>query len=543
MEWIQDPLAVIAEFVEINISLSTERDLHKLLTMIVAAARKLTGAEVGRLFVLDRTKRVLCLEVTQNARARLAGADLDDVPLRTADGPNTRHVCAYCAFSGRSVNIADVYAYAGFDFTDLYQSDRTHGYRTRSLITVPLRSCEETTNGVLQLANRRQQGDGAVVGFDVALEELIRAFASQAAVAIDTVKLLDDKRRLIEVLETTNRTLLHENEPLRSNAPSGLERAGIIGDSPGMKRLFNLLAKITDSDVTVLIRGETGTGKELIARTIYLNSKRRGRPFVAQNCAAVPEGLLESELFGYRRGAFTGAVGDKKGLFEQADRGTLFLDEIGDLPLELQGKLLRVLQEGEIRPLGGVENRRVDVRVIAATHRDLESRIAAGAFREDLYYRLMVFPVEVPPLRERRADLPALVDHFIRAFAGRYGKAIKGIAPEALSLLLEHDYPGNVRELQNQVERAVLLAEPDGAVLAEHLPTLSRPRGNTVEDEIAAALGGGLKEVVRRYEARVIESHLRANNWNQTRTAQLLGMPRRTLLEKMTRYQIERPPQ
>jgi len=541
MEWIPDPLAAIAEFVQVNISLATERDLNKLLTMIVSCARRLTGAEVGRIFVLDRTMRVLCLEVTQNARVNLTRSDLDDVPLRTADGPNTRHVCAYCAFSGRLVNIADVYATAGFDFTDLYRSDQLHRYRTRSLITVPLRGCEETTNGVLQLANRRARGDGAVIGFDEALEGLIRAFAAQAAVAIDNVKLLDEKRRLIEVLDNSNRTLRQENERLRANATRGPERAGIIGDSPGMKRLFGLLDKIADSDVTVLIRGETGTGKELIARTIYQNSKRRGRPFVAQNCAAVPAGLLESELFGYRRGAFTGAVGDKRGLFEQADGGTLFLDEIGDLPLELQAKLLRVLQEGEIRPLGSVENRRVDVRIIAATHRDLEARIDAGDFRQDLYYRLMVFPVEIPPLRERRADLPALVDHFILAFASRYNKGIKGIAPDALRLLLEHDYPGNVRELQNQIERAVLLAEPAGPVLTEHLPMLSRSRASSLEDELTAALGGGLKEVVCRYEARVIESHLRANNWNQTRTAELLGLPRRTLLEKISRYRIERP--
>jgi len=540
MEWIRDPLAAIAELVNINISLSTERDLNKLLAMIVSAARKLTGAEVGRIYVLDRTKRTLCLTATQHGRLTLTPGALDQVPLSGEGGPNTRHVCAYCAFAGRLVNVADVYAHAGFDFTDIHRSDRALGYRTRSLITVPLRGCEETTNGVLQLANCRG-ADGAISGFDQATEGLIQAFASQAAVAIDNVKLLDEKRRLIDVLDTTNRALREENETLRTQGSACAERGGIIGDSPAMKRLFALLGKIANSDVTVLIRGETGTGKELVARTIYRNSKRSARPFVTQNCAAVPEGLLESELFGYRRGAFTGAVGDKKGLFEQADGGTLFLDEIGDLSIELQAKLLRVLQEGEVRSLGSVETRQVDVRVIAATHCDLESQIAAGAFREDLYYRLMVFPVEVPPLRERREDLPALLDHFIRGFSQRYDKRIKGIAPDALRLLLEYDYPGNVRELQNQVERAVLLAEAQGVVLPEHLPRLAVVREQGADDELTAAMGGGLKEVVCRYEARVIASHLRANNWNQTRTAELLGVPRRTLVEKITRYQIARP--
>jgi transcriptional regulator with GAF, ATPase, and Fis domain len=516
------------------------------LEMIVTTARDLTGAEHGRIYVLDSTKRLLCLEVIQHQGCVSAEAALGDVPLRIDGAPNTRHVCAYSAFSGRLINIANVYGYAGFDFSDVYRCDQMHRGRTRSLITVPLRSCEETTNGVLQLANRRDPETGKVTGFDSAMEGIIRAFASQAAVAIDNVTLLEQKRRLIEVLDNANRDLRKENEALRKRVTAGLEHPSIIGESPAMRRLFDLISKIAGSDVTVLIRGETGTGKELIARTIHQNSRRRGREMVAQNCAAVPEGLLESELFGYRKGAFTGAAVDKKGLFEQADGGTLFLDEIGDLSIELQAKLLRVLQEGEIRPLGAVETRRVNVRVLAATHQDLEALVADGGFREDLYYRLMVFPIEVPPLRERAEDIPALIDAFLRRYSKRYERRISGVSPEALRLLLEHGYPGNVRELQNQVERAVLLAEPHGPLLPEHFPLLAKMPGGgaspalAVEDQLAP-LGGGLKEMVRRFEAHLIEEHLRANNWNQTRTAELLGVPRRTLVEKIGRYHIERP--
>lgn len=548
MDWIEDPLLAIEELIRLNISLSSERDLHALLEMIVTAARRLTGAETGRIYVLDRTKRVLCLEVAQHHKRKGGASGLMDVQLRSDEGPNTRNVCAYCAMSGRIVNIGDVYANAGFDFSDLQRWDREQSYRTRSLITVPMRSCEGAINGVLQLANRRDPETRAIQRFGSAVEQVVRAFASQAAVAIDNVKLLDEKRRLIDVLDAANRDLEHENQALRRRMGGGLERASIIGESPAMRRLFDLLAKIVGSDVTVLIRGETGTGKELVARTIHGNGPRREGAFIAQNCAAVPEGLLESELFGYRKGAFTGAVADKKGLFERADGGTLFLDEIGDLSLELQAKLLRVLQEGEIRPLGDVETRKIDVRVLAATHRDLETLIREGAFREDLYYRLMVFPIEVPPLRERREDIPALIDYFLGRYSQRYDRRIKGLSPDALRMFLEHDYPGNVRELQNLAERAVLLAESDGAVLPEHIPLLadsarSAPFADSRRGGEADALtvGGDLRAMVRLYEAQVIESHLRANNWNQTRTAELLGVPRRTLVEKISRYGIARP--
>lgn len=246
-------------------------------------------------------------------------------------------------------------------------------------------------------------------------------------------------------------------------------------------------------------------------------------------------------------------MSDKKGLFELADGGTLFLDEIGDMPLNLQSKLLRVLQEGEIRPLGGTEDRKVNVRIVAATHCDLEEKIRAGLFREDLYFRLSVFPIKLPPLRQRGSDLNTLIEHFVARFAGQYHKQIVGVAPKALELLMHYEYPGNVRELQNVIERAVLLCEDCGAVLPEHLSDQILQHGNSLlarscrsvsvslTGAAANATHSSLKNAVNAYEVAVIEQHLQANNWNQTRTAETLQIPRRTLIDKMSRYNIKAP--
>src|SRR5262249_975599 len=234
-------------------------------------------------------------------------------------------------------------------------------------------------------------------------------------------------------------------------------RYGLVGRSPGLGQVFSVIEKVADTPSTVLIGGESGTGKELIGRALHANSSRRDRPFIKINCAAIPKTLMESELFGYEKGAFTGAVSSKPGRFELADRGTLFLDEIGELPVEMQVKLLRVLQESEFERVGGIKTLRVDVRVIAATNRDLFTQVAQGTFREELYYRLNVVPINLPALRERQQDIPLLVDHFIAKFNERLKKAVTGIVSEALEVLLRYAFPGNIRELENILERAVLL--------------------------------------------------------------------------------------
>jgi Nif-specific regulatory protein len=303
-----------------------------------------------------------------------------------------------------------------------------------------------------------------------------------------------------------------------------------------MLALLAQLDKVVETRATVLIEGETGTGKELIASALHYRSKRRDKLFVTQNCAAVPENLLESELFGHRRGAFTGATEDKKGLFEIADGGTLFLDEVTEMPLSLQSKLLRVLQEGEVRPVGATQPKIVSVRIVAASNRDLEKEVAAGRFREDLYYRLKVFPLRVPPLRERRDDVPMLASTFLNRYASEFQKPVGGLTHQATELLMAYDWPGNVRELQNEMQRVVIELDPNGFVTKEHLS----PRIRRVEGVIERAMTtkGTLREMMDAVEKYVLLEALREHNQNKTSTAKTLGITREGLHKKLRQFGI-----
>jgi Nif-specific regulatory protein len=277
----------------------------------------------------------------------------------------------------------------------------------------------------------------------------------------------------------------------------------IIGKSPSMRRVFDLIEQVAETDATVLIQGETGTGKELVAKAIHYNSSRRNQPFIGVNCAALSETLLESELFGHEKGAFTGAIKQKLGRFDLANRGTLFLDEIGDIPLSTQAKLLRVLQERQFERVGGTETIRVDIRLISASNSDLSEAIRQGRFREDLYYRLNVVPIQLPPLRERREDIPLLAAHFVQRYAGEMGKRVEGIAPSAMDVLLRYHWPGNVRELENLIERAVVLCQ-EAQISVKHLMLLSQRR----EDRfLAEAQAQRLSEddLTRRYARLILE--------------------------------------
>jgi Nif-specific regulatory protein len=313
------------------------------------------------------------------------------------------------------------------------------------------------------------------------------------------------------------------------------EKVTIIGESDAMKELLSQLDKVVDTNVTVLIEGDTGTGKELIASALHYRSRRREELFVAQNCAALAENLLESELFGHVKGAFTGATDDKKGLFELADGSTLFLDEITEAPMSIQSKLLRALQEGEIRPVGASEPILVNVRVVAATNRNLEKEVESGRFREDLYYRLKVFPLRVPPLRERRTDIPLLVQHFLERYSAEIGKAVAGVSAEAMNLLMAYDWPGNVRELQNEVQRMVI--QVDTGAFAT--PELLSPRMRRGEDIVAksGATQGTLKEKMTAVEKYIIFEALRENDGNKTNTAKKLGITREGLHKKLRQYE------
>ena len=324
--------------------------------------------------------------------------------------------------------------------------------------------------------------------------------------------------------------IINENRELREALRERHRIEGIIGESGQMLEVLSLVRRVAPSEATVLIRGESGTGKELIANAIHFASPRASGPLVKVNCAALPETLLESELFGHEKGAFTGAIGSRQGRFELANGGTIFLDEIGDLPLHLQAKLLRVLQEREYEKVGSSHPVKVNVRIIAASHRPLEALIKAGQLREDLYYRLNVVSIFIPPLRERRSDLALLIDHFLRRFAEKNGKTIRGLTHEAREILLRYDYPGNVRELENLIERAVVLTRDD-VIGSGDLPlTVQAPESESGDRE------ANLTSAVEALERRMIRDALARSDGVQTHAAALLGISERALRYKLIKY-------
>jgi two-component system nitrogen regulation response regulator GlnG len=352
--------------------------------------------------------------------------------------------------------------------------------------------------------------------------------------------------------------LAQEVARLRETVEERFDLGGIVGGSPAMQQIFKAVGKVAGTDLTVLLRGESGTGKELIAGAIHENSRRKGRPFVPVNCAAIPRELLESELFGHEKGAFTGAVSARRGRFEQAEGGSIFLDEVGDMDLSLQTKLLRVLQERRIERLGGEGSTPVDVRIVAATNQDLEAAVARRAFREDLFYRLNVVTIHLPPLRDRREDIPALVSHFLTAFAQEQDAAPKVFSPEAMTLMLAYGWPGNVRELENVVKRAAALATTS-LILPDHLPDGIRShaaahevgtRPDTFPSEwiraelarLQGSMDGRLHDhFVACVERPLLELVLRRTGGNQVKAAKLLGINRNTLRKRIKELGIALP--
>jgi two-component system NtrC family response regulator len=360
------------------------------------------------------------------------------------------------------------------------------------------------------------------------IEDAVAAIKTGASDYLSKPLNLDELlHRLTQVRD--RQQLVRENRELREALQERHRVEGILGESGLMQEVLSLVRRVAASDATVLIQGESGTGKELIAKAIHYASRRASGPLVRVNCAALPETLLESELFGHERGAFTGAVATRRGRFEAAQGGTLFLDEIGDLPAHLQVKLLRVLQEREIERLGASRPIAVDVRVLAATHRDLDDLVRRERFRDDLYYRLNVVTITIPPLRERREDVPVLLDHFVRKFARANGRAIHGVTEEAREALLRYDYPGNVRELENLVERAVVLTRDDVIGLADLPLTLQAPVPEAGRDRTLPAAVEGL-------ERRLIGDALARAGSVQTRAAELLGISERVLRYRLRKY-------
>ncbi|HWA72625.1 MAG TPA: sigma-54 dependent transcriptional regulator [Polyangiaceae bacterium] len=331
-------------------------------------------------------------------------------------------------------------------------------------------------------------------------------------------------------------SLRRENRALRDEIRKEHRFEDILAKSARMQEIFRTITKIADYKTTILVTGESGVGKELVARAVHHRSSRRGGPFVAVNCGAIPENLLESELFGHKKGAFTDAVQDRRGLFEEASSGTLFLDEIGELPLALQVKLLRVLEDERIRRVGDTKDVQVDVRIVAATHRDLTAETKAGRFREDLFYRLNVLHIHCPPLRDRREDIPLLIDHFLARNNARLGTRIRGLDTEARRLLYEYSWPGNVRELENTIERAMVLSESDQIVATDLSERIREAR-----DPVQLQLASGelsVKKTMRIIEEILIRRALQKTKGNRTRAAEVLEISHRALLYKIKDYEI-----
>jgi two-component system response regulator PilR (NtrC family) len=422
------------------------------------------------------------------------------------------------------------------------------------------------TNGQEGLAlARRQSFDAAVVdvmlpdlsGLDV-LEELkridpelavlmITAYASlETAItamkkgAFDYVAKPFKHEEVLHILKNAlnERRLLDENRQLRTALRDQGRFTEIVGKSQRMQQVFNLISQAAPSRSTILVVGESGTGKELVAKAVHANSPRADKPFIVVNSGSLPHDLLESNLFGHVKGAFTGAVYAKKGLFELADKGTLFFDEIGNVPMETQAKLLRVMQEREFMRLGGTDTVKVDVRIVAATNVDLKHAVDDGRFREDLYYRLNVISVQLPPLRQRKEDVPPLVQHFVQKYARENDKRVREVSPAAMQLLLDYDWPGNVRELENVIERAVVLATTetlDRDLIPEHVrsaPSFHVPHMSIPPEGI------NLRDVVAGFERRLIESTLEATGGVQKEAARLLGLKPTTLNEMIKRHNL-----
>jgi len=403
---------------------------------------------------------------------------------------------------------------------DRFKGLRLLDYPCKSVLAAPIQA-QANVLGVLVL---HTTDPGQVFGENDL--RLVNVVASQSANILQKTELLQ--------------ALRDENRHLRSEVERKYVFTEIVGHSPEMEKVFALLSKVAPTDARVLIQGESGTGKELIARAVHYNSARKNKRFVAVDCGALPENLLESELFGHVKGAFTGATDNKQGLFQVADGGTLFLDEIGNTTPALQAKLLRAIQEKEVRPVGGTATIKADVRLVCASSRDLAELVRQGKFREDLYFRLKVVVVKLPALRERRTDIPVLANHFLQKFNKATGKKLKGFAKETSTILLRYEWPGNVRELENCMERCVILAEPGQELIApDLLPEELAPQDVPKATMAVAAAGDNLAAAVEALERQMVTEALSKFGGNRTRAAEQLGLSRRGLLNKIERYSLE----
>jgi len=491
--------------------MNSERDLNVLLDLVVTEASRLLDCERASIFLFTPEREELV------SKAALGSE-------RTIRVPAGVGIAGAVAATGEVVTVNDAYHDPRF-FSGI---DDDTGYRTRNLLALPLIGAGGEIIGAFEILNKRA---GSYTAEDT---EIALSLAANAALAIQNAQLIGELRRHRIALETENRNLLRE-------IGGRLPAQQLLGASAPMEALRTMMARVADTDVTVLITGESGTGKDLIARSIHFASPRARGPFVALNCAALPETLVETELFGVEKGVATG-VDRRMGKFEAANGGTLFLDEIGDLPLIAQAKILRVLQERLVERIGGRTPTPVDVRVIAATNKDVEGAIRNGQFREDLYYRLNVVRLRAPALRDIREDIPLLANWFLNEAAREMGRSCAGLSPAALAAVTAYSWPGNVRQLQNEMRRAMVythgpqIAVADLSEAVQAAPSTAATAGPAVL-EVPVSLAG---EVEALEKTRIREA-LAACRFNQVRTARKLGLSRQGLINKLKRYGIAAP--
>jgi len=484
--------------IEINSLINSNyKDTHSLLSKIMESATLLTDAEASSLLLLDKEKNILYFEVALGSK----GSEVKKYTVKMGEG-----IAGWVAQKNKSLIVNDVEN----DKRHLSNIGKEINYKSKTIMAVPMRIKDDCI-GVLEVINKIND-----CGFTQNDIEWLEIFANQAALAFINAKNMEEAQSKIQTLESQ----IHDGQ-----------YHTIISKSPAIIEKLDMIDRVAKTDSSVLLLGESGVGKELFAEQIHLKSPRKNAPFVRVNCAALPEGLLESELFGHVKGAFTNAIATRKGRFELADTGTIFLDEIGDLPLSLQAKILRVIQERKFEKVGSDSTITVNVRIVAATNKDLEEQVQKNEFRSDLYYRLNVLPIYIPPLRQRPEDIPELAHFFLETFMKETKKQFSGFSQDALLVMLSYSWPGNVRELQNCVERACVIGknkwiEPADLFLKNHYDAGI----DAYDDEEPAQRN--LKNALCAFKSGFIRKVLDENNWNQTETARALDI-QRTYLSRL----------
>ncbi len=507
---VQQEVEALRKLLDVGRELSSILDLDSLLDAVLDSAVDLTSASRGLLLLREGER----LNVARGRGASRESLDADTIRI-------SETLARQCMEEDRVVPYDNI-----SQLPELRDVRSIKALELYAALCVPLRERGQVT-GVLYL-------DSNAPGLRTASREIamLEAFASHAAVALANA-------RMHRHLEDARILLTRENEGLRAEVRELAGFANMLGASPAMRDLFDKIRLVKDTEIPVLLLGESGTGKELVARALHYEGVRKSGPFVPVNCAGLAEGVLDSLMFGHRKGAFTGAVTDSPGLVEQADGGTLFLDEVGDMPVTLQTKLLRFVESGEFRRVGETAERTAAIRLIGATNRDIAAMVSTGEFREDLYFRLSDVRLILPPLRDREEDLPLLIEHFFEEARGLVHRRIEGISVRARRFLLRYHWPGNVRQLRRVIQGACALV-PDGGVLDEEHLQMHFPKSETLE--LPRLAGRSLQEVMAEFEKGFLERGLRETDWNITRTARALGISRQHLHNRIRMYGLRRPP-